>query len=769
MDKEKKKKRGSVLKIIAGVLLLMVAGAMLFASAVFRFDEWRAFDPELIQNCDRSLLVYDCEGELMCAAGSVKRICVKLDELSINTVNAFISAEDNRFYSHDGIDLYRVLGAAWADIKAGSYVQGASTISQQLIKLSHLSSEKTLDRKLEEAVLAFELEQKFSKDDILEMYLNYVYFGGGYYGIEAAALGYFGVHAAELSTAQAAQLAGILKSPSSYAPHIDAEASIARRNNVLRLMNEYGYIDAGELAEALAEESVILRGFPNERSCFADAAIDEAAKLLGMDRSSLLVSGMRIYTTADSKMDELCALLMSDDSAYPDENAQGALAVLRADGSVAAMIGGRGIYEGGSLNRAADIERQPGSLIKPVLVYAPALQIGGYTAATLLNDEPTVFGDYAPRNSDGKYYGTVTLRQAVERSLNIPAVSVLADIGLPNAIMFASRMGVSFEGEKPGLALALGGFTHGVSPLEMAGAYTAIANGGVYIKPTTIERICGADGEVVYERSVSGERVMSEANAYILTSMLKSAAKVGTGRRLSVTGLPIAAKTGTSVDGSGVRDAWCAAYTSEYVAVCWMGTDSSASGSLPEDAVGGSYPAELLRRLFAGVYENRQCPDFCRPPEVEETEIDVFDAERGRICAAGEYTPEEYRETEYFLYGTEPLQESGYWQLPTPPRELGWSMNSAGEPVISFVAESSIFCYRVMRRSSDGAEECIAEFKGRLGCLSIADGTAKPGAMYAYRVVALHPDMKENGSPMQSAPSREICVTVPYVPARDTG
>lgn len=769
MEKENKKKRGSALKIIGAAVLLILAGLMIFASAVFRFDEWHRLDPEQIRNCERSLLVYDSEGGLICAAGSVKRIPITLSELSDTTLKAFISAEDNRFYSHDGIDLYRVLGAAWADIKAGGYVQGASTISQQLIKLSHLSSEKTLDRKLEEAVLAMELEHSFDKDEILEMYLNYVYFGGGYYGIEAASLGYFGKHASELTAAQAAQLAGILKSPTAYAPHIDADASLARRNNVLRLMNKYGYIDSGELAAALAEESVLCRAFPNERSCFADAAIDEAAELLGMDRSSLLASGMRLYTTVDSAMDKRCSELLSDDSAYPDENAQGALAVLRNDGSVAAMTGGRGSYEGGSLNRAEDIERQPGSLIKPVLVYAPALQLYGYTAATLLKDEPTAFGDYAPRNSDGRYYGTVTLRQAVAKSLNIPAVSVLADIGLPNAIMFASRMGVSFEGEKPGLALALGGFTHGVSPMEMAGAYTAIANGGVYIKPTTIERICTADGETVYERSVSGERVMSSANAYILTSMLQSVAAEGTGRRLASAGLPIAAKTGTAVDDNGVRDAWCAAYTSEYVAVCWMGTDSSASGSLPEDAVGGSYPAELLGKLFSGIYENKPCPDFERPSNVEEISIDTFDAERGRICLAGGNTPPEYCEREYFISGTEPKLTSGYWQLPKPPAEFGWSMNSAGEPVISFVAESSIFTYRVMRRASDGSEECIGEYSGRLGCLSCADKSAEPGAMYSYCIVALHPDIKQNGSPILSAPSKEMIVTVPYVPVRKAG
>ncbi len=770
MDREiKKKRRRSGLKICLGILLLIIAGLLIAASAVFKFDEWHGFDPKLILDCDRSLLVYDSDGGLICAAGAVKRIRVGLEELSPSTVNAFISAEDNRFFKHEGVDLYRILGAAWADIKAGGYVQGASTISQQLIKLSHLSNEKTLDRKLEEAVLAHELEMNFSKDEILEMYLNYVYFGGGYYGIEAASLGYFGRHASELSTAQAAQLAGILKSPSVYAPHIDLEASLARRDSILRKMHENGYLNDSELSQALGEECVILREFPAERTCFIDYAVREAAELLDMDVDELTKSGMKVYTTLDSGLSELCSELMNDDTSFPAENAQGALAVLRSDGSIAAMLGGRGAYESGSLNRAVDIERQPGSLIKPVLVYAPALQCRGYTAATLLVDEPKSFGDYSPRNSDGKYYGVVTLREAVTRSLNIPAVSVLADVGLPNAVMFAQRMGISFEGESVGLALALGGFTHGVSPIEMAGAYCAIADGGVYIKPTAIERIISADGRLIYDRSLSGERVMSRENAYILTSMLQSVAAEGTGKRLAATGLGIAAKTGTAVDAGGVRDAWCAAFTSEYTAVCWMGTDNAASGSLPEDAVGGSFPAVLLGKVFEGIYHDRACPDFEKPEDVEECTIDTYAASENRIYLANELTPLEYARKEYFISGTEPKGVNGYWREPLPPSELGWSINSAGEPVISFTAESFIFSYRLLRRSPDGSETLLAEFSGRSGYMSYTDKSALPGAMYSYYIVALHPEIKQNGTPMMSAPSRELCVIVPFVPLNMAG
>jgi len=757
------KRPHSVLKICLGVLLLIFAGLMIAASAIFRFDEWHSLDPSLIKNCERSLLIYDSESNLVCAAGDTKRIWVDIDSLSQTTVNAFIAAEDTRFYSHDGIDLYRIFGAAWADIKAGGYVQGASTISQQLIKLSHLSSEKTLDRKLEEAVLATELEGRFSKDEIMEMYLNYVYFGGGYYGIEAAALGYFGCSASELTAAQAAQLAGILKSPSAYAPHLDKEASIGRRNNVLRLMRDNGFLDGAEYSAALAEESILKNGFPNERTCYIDYAIDEACALLGVDAETLMHSGMSIYTALDSGLDSACRELMRTDECFPSEGSQGALTVVGSDGSIKAMCGCRGEYAAGSLNRAANIERQPGSLIKPILVYAPALESRRYTAATVLSDEPKSFGSYTPRNSDDKYYGAVTLRRAVTGSLNVPAVSVLADVGLPNAVMFAQRMGISFEGEKMGLALALGGFTHGVSPLEMAGAYAAIANGGVYIRPRCIVKVLDANGNTEYERRLYGERVMDEGTAYILTSMLQGVAIEGTGRRLAETGLKLAAKTGTSVDDNGVRDAWCAAYSKEYTAVAWMGTDSAENGSLPDNAVGGNHTALLLAKVFEHIYKGRDCPDFTMPDNVTECIIDCYAVSSGEVYTASELTPAEYTRTEYFIKGTEPQASNGYWDMPTPPTELGWSIGSNGKPIISFTAESRLLTYVVTRRDPGGAETAVAEFSGRSGYLSCEDTTAEPGAIYRYSITAVHPEIKQNGVPLESAPSRELSIVVPYV------
>ena len=257
-DKPRKKKNSLFFTVLKAILLAFALAAtcfvLFFAVSLLKLDAWKEFDPENILGAPETLILYDKDdNEALRLHAAEDRVSVSISEVPKHMRMAFISAEDARFYEHPGVDLIRIAGAAWQDIKAGSYVQGASTITQQLIKLSHLSADKTISRKLEEAVLAYQMEKKYSKDEILEMYLNYVYFGRGYYGVEAAALGYFGTHASELSIAQAATLAGILKSPTNYAPHLKPDDCLRRRNNIISLMHEYGYISQEECDAAVAE------------------------------------------------------------------------------------------------------------------------------------------------------------------------------------------------------------------------------------------------------------------------------------------------------------------------------------------------------------------------------------------------------------------------------------------------------------------------------------------------------------------------------------
>lgn len=762
MYKTDAKRRGiaAVFKVASGAVLLLLSVLLIITPSCFGFENWRELDPEIITDRSGTLCVYDKDGQLISVLGNRKRIPIEIETLNKYTVDAFVAAEDTRFYTHKGVDLYRIFGAAWADIKAGGYIQGASTISQQLIKLSHLTSEKTMGRKLEEAVLAMKLERRFDKDEIMEMYLNYVYFGGGYYGIEAASLGYFGVHASELSAAQSALLTGILKSPSAYSPHLDLDASVSRRDHILALMRDGGYISDEEMTAARKEKCVLSSALPSERNSLIDHAIREAAGVIGKTEQELTSGGYSLYITEDSGIMNICERLMSDGGLFPSDNAQAAMVVIGKKGRIEAMIGGRGKYDPSGINRAAEAERQPGSLIKPILVYAPALEYYGYNAASVLNDEPTSFGDYTPRNSDEKYYGKVTLRTALMRSLNVPAVKVFSDIGIPSGVMFAEKLGIDFQNEQLGLSLALGGFTHGVTPLEMAGAYSAFPNGGVYIKPSSVDKIIDGKGRVVYERRIAGERVMSPENAYIMTSMLMSAAEEGTGKRLRETGLPLAAKTGTSIDENGVRDAWCAVYTGEHTAVIWMGTDDSSEGSLPKEAVGGNNTAVILGKLFSAIYDGKDCPEPDLPDGVERIAIDVSGIEDGKVYLAGESTPVENAVMEYFVSSDTGLVPNPESQVPDPPGDLGWSISAEGLPVISFRSENDFFVYSILRGSPYGKETTICEITGKEGYLNYTDRDVQRGASYTYRVIAYNPG--SDGKRLASEPSRKMRVVIPF-------
>lgn len=770
MEAISRKNKGGILRALRWVLLLMVLavlGFVLFMAAqLWDLDAWQDFDPANILGAQQSLILYDGEnGEILRLHDKEDRVSIPLSDVPDLVQKAFISAEDARFYEHPGVDVIRIVGAAWADIKAGGYVQGASTISQQLIKLSHLTADKTISRKLEEAVLACQMETRYSKDEILEMYLNYVYFGGGYYGIEAAALGYFGVHAKDLSVAQGAMLAGILKSPSNYAPHLDFEASLARRDTVLSLMAEYGYLDDQGLADAKGETMVILHdGTASEegRNYYVDAALQDAMEILQIDSETLLSGGYRIYTAMDSAIQNQCEAIFQQDDLFPGD-AQGAIVVQEAGtGLIRAMVGGRGAYDTAmAFNRATDIRRQPGSVIKTVIAYAPALEGYGYTAATMLLDEPTTFAEYSPRNFGNKYYGWVTLREAVTRSLNVPAVKVLSDIGVSAGKAFAQSCGIPFDPQDTSLTLALGGFTYGVSPLQIAGAYAAFASQGIYNTPTCIQRITDSAGKELYVYEPENRRVMSEQNAYILTSMLQSAIQEGTGHRLKDLDIPLAGKTGTVGEGEGNRDAWMACYSADYAAAVWIGYDTSQDGALPQDATGGKYPALILEQLFQGLYQDRAPKEFSMPSGVNAYKLDKRTLEMfHEPVLATALTPSSAIQTEVFVEGTQPTAQSSYWVVPSPPGEFRVYLGGDGKPQIAFTGRESFAQYQLYRQKGTESPQLIKTWDGK-GAVTYGDDSALPGCTYTYYILPVHQEMNVGGEQVKGPATKKVTVTTP--------
>ena len=753
-------------RFLRAVLLLIFTPLLFGAVWLFSQDAWHMLDLEKIYASEETLLVKDRDGTVVSRLYlHENRVSIGLDALPDHVKNAFLAAEDARFYSHPGFDLIRIAGAALNDLRAGSYVEGASTITQQLIKLTHLSSEKTLDRKVDEAILSYRLEQLLSKDEILACYLNRVYFGGGYYGIEAAAEGYFGVHASELTLAESALLAGVLKSPATYAPHLRPEASVGRRGVILDLMVEYGMVDANAAAEAKAEPLVLIADTAKQKhDSYIDLALTEACRLLNFDLDTLLVSGLTIETAMDPNAQRIAENAFRNDAYFPtyeDESAEGALVLIDAKtGGVSAIMGGRNSEPALGFNRATRIRRQPGSAIKPILVYAPALE-SGCTAASMLLDDAVDFGDYTPKNANGRYSGWVTMREAVTRSLNIPAVLLFRDLGVERCKSFAARFGIPFEVRDDSLTLALGGFTYGVSPYRLCGAYAALASGGIYRAPFVVTRITDRAGTELFRHEPEEMRVMSEGNAFVLTSLLVNVAKTGTANLLSSIPIPLAAKTGTVGDETGNRDIWLACYNPDYAAVVWMGFDDAENGRcLPKDCGGGTFPAMLLSEVFSALYPDRNAPDFAVPDSVVSVVLDRATLENDHVAVlAGSLTPQDQTISEYFVRGTEPKTVTEYWQIPDPPTDLTVTLtNDVAE--IAFTPPSRYMSYRLYREDSDGFSILLTTVENAAYPVHFSDPVDQLNGSYAYYVVPVHPSLLIDGTPVcgRSSAKRMIFV-----------
>lgn len=755
------------------LLTLTLAAAAFFVSYLMGLSEWKEFDPGKIKEMQLTLLIYDKNGvETASLYNTENRIYLPIETIPNHVKNAFVAIEDSRFYQHNGVDIIRIAGSLLEDLKSGSLKQGASTISQQLVKNTSLTGAKTISRKLQEAVMAYKLEQVYSKDKILEMYLNFIPFGKGAFGIEAASKAYFGTNAQSLSLAQAAMLAGLIKAPSYYAPHLDLQKSIKRRNLVLSEMERQGYISEQELKKARMEPVVLAQQNKFNYGYFIDMVLSEAESLLGVDSEQLLIGGYRIYTTLDQSLQTTLELLYEDENNFPansqdGEQCQSAFVVLDSKKSeIRALLGGRSYQTRRGINRAIDIKRQPGSTIKPVLVYAPAIERLHYLPTTLVLDEKEDFDGYVPKNFTDNYQGWVTMRQAVENSLNLPAVRILSKVGVSPAKLFAANVGIPFENQDNGLTLALGGFTKGVSPLCIAGAYTPFANGGSYALPYCITKIENGGGEVLYQKADARVCVISDKTAFLMTSMLKSAVESGTARRVHVNGVDIAAKTGTTSAGTAEgenRDIWTVAYNSDYTMCCWMGFDNTSQlHCLPAQTTGGTYPAELVRKMFGKIYSGTQAPGFIKPDGIIEAKIDLKSiSNENKPMLASAFTPDKQTAIEYFFEESAPTEYTNYWSVPVAPDEIDVFHGDGGYPNICFVPLEEHVIYRLMRRDiKEGNCIVIGEYSGTVSSVSMSDFTAEYGHEYEYYILPVHPEITIKGERLCGQPSKAVRIVV---------
>lgn len=740
--------------VLLFLLIALLCTGAFAASYLCSLDIASKLDPQKIYGVAQSTLVYDKDGNVAANIhGTEDRVWLSLDQIPENMKNAVIAAEDVRFYSHNGVDVKRIFGALWQDLKAGSLDQGASTLTQQLIKNSMLSREKTFSRKIEEALLSIELERRYTKDEILEMYLNYNYFGAGAYGIEAAAQTYFGVSARALSLDQCALLAGILKSSANYAPHRKPENALKRRNLVLSQMEKYGYITAEQAANAKAQPLTLhMAQQTNAYGWYVDQSLEEAAEKLGISYDDLHKGGYRIYTAMDSKLQAAAEALFSEEANFPKAAKDGtlpqaALCVVRpGTGQICAMVGGRKYEVQRGLNRAANVRRQPGSVTKPLIVYAPALESGLYTAASVLNDEPMDFDGYKPKNFGNKYYGKVTLRTAVAKSLNVPAVSIVNTLGVETVQAFAQKAGLPLTDSDAGLSMALGGLKSGFSPMEIASGYAMVADGGMYHAPHTVLRIENSAGTLLYQAEETGTRAMSQDNSFILTDILRSTVEEGTGKKLAVLHVPLAGKTGTNdYEGVGNRDIWCAAYNPDFAAVVWMGYDETDKAHcLPASATGGSYPAKLLQVLYAAYYEGQTGPWFAQPPTVEKVNFVKSALNKGETVLAKE-TDDKDVYSEYIAQ----KQAAAMKQTTYGAAVLQFSVacNAEGKPVLTFLPSSAIARYQVIRQT--GQTETVLDTLSYAMQISYTDRTAPMEQPVQYYIRPVDSEGRPTGTPSQ--------------------
>ncbi len=577
-------------------LIIIVLSLFLVMSAYLTFVAKTSNVKDLKARLEQPTLVYDHKGKSAGSLYSQKGTYVSLNKISSNVSNAVLSTEDRNFYHEHGFSVKGLARAAYLLVKnkvlGRDYISGGgSTLTQQLVKNAFLTQQQTFSRKAEEIFISIEVENQYSKKDILTMYLNNAYFGHGVWGVQDAAKRYFNVNASQLTVPQAATLAGMLTSPGIYDPVDHPKLAKERRNLVLDLMVENKKLTQVQANAYKKVPLTVEDGYSNSNTYkypyYFDAVISEAIKDYGLTEKEVMNNGYKIYTTLDQGQQEAMQDTYDNDNNFPSTKADGtivqsaSIAVNPKTGGVTAVVGGRGTHVFRGYNRATQMRRQPGSTIKPIAVYTPAL-LHGYFYDSTLQDKLQSYGTnkYTPKNYDNTYSGSVPMYKALYESLNAPAVWLLNKIGVDTGYKMAQKFGLPVVKGDKNLALALGGLTDGVSPQQMARAYAVFASGGEL--PTThyITKIVDASGKVVKRKNkLTTKRIISKKVANTMTSMMIGVFKHGTGKNAAPSGYTIAGKTGTTNSGltndDNDRDKWIIGYTPDVVVVTWEGYDTT--------------------------------------------------------------------------------------------------------------------------------------------------------------------------------------------------
>ncbi len=714
--KRKKKKSPARLffaKVFVIVLIVAALAASILAGAAMGFID---NSMDLIAeeyNLDFASIIYYIDKETNQPIEfdrihrSENRVWVDIENVPENLVNAFIAIEDERFREHKGVDLKRTFGAflQWV---TGNDSYGGSTITQQLVKNITGDKDRSPTRKIQEIIRAINLEKKMSKDQIIEMYMNTIYFGSGCHGVQSAANYYFSKDVKDLTLEQCASIAGIVKAPTTYNPSTNYENNKSRQEVILNQMAKLGYISQKECDAAKARALNIKLGKVRSedgtviQSYFTDTVIEDVVRDLMIKENiseseatnRLFTGGFKIYSTVDPKVQDAIDNVYENTGNFPGapgNKAQSAMVVMDPyTGHIKGIAGGIGqksVNRG--FNMATMAKRQPGSAIKPLAVYAPAIEYNVITPATIVNDSHLKIGDWEPKNSGGKYSGKLAARKHLERSNNIPAVKIMKELTVDTSFDFLTKKlgfttlvaGETRNGKlvsDKSLSTALGGLTDGVTVKEMTAAYATFVNQGQYNTPVTYTKVLDANGKIVLENKVQNKRAMSDRTAYIMQNMLTGVVRSGTGTSASLGSIYTGGKTGTT---NGNKDRWFMGFTPNYVAGVWMGYE------IPKAMSGSNLCTRVFRSVMTEIHKGETIKTIQKPSGLVSRSICQISG-----CVAAE-TCQDVR-TDYFKSGTQPMKyceshenqevaptEDETQDPATTPEGTGDQLNESGTPV----------------------------------------------------------------------------------------
>lgn len=713
--------------VVSSILVLVLAtGGILVIYYLNSLPTLEELTPSPIAQTSK---VYALDGSLVTEFHAEEnREIISFHQMSQFIKDAIVAVEDKRFYEHEGVDYVRIIGAFIADLRAGELAEGASTITMQYIKNIYFTPEKTFRRKINEALIAVQLERNYTKDKILEMYLNTIYFGSGAYGIQKASKVYFGIDADELTLSQAALLAGLVRIPEVYSPFNDIEKSEERRNVVLKLMYNQGYIDTDQYLDALAEPVVINQdqayGSEIASSRTAPYFIDYVKQNLYDKKFTdydVFKGGLRIYTTLDLEMQEKAEDAIKKIFPEDPEPSYSLVSVDPDNGYIYALIGGKD-YSTSKFNIATQGKRQPGSVFKTLVLtesvltnFSPKNTFNPNGPITIDMEEGP---DWEVHNYNDQTFGVeeMSVVDATVHSVNVVYAQLMMKIGAENVENLCNDMEIYDVGNNP--SIAIGGLTYGITPLDMSKVFSTLASGGIYRPPVCILKITDYQGNVLYEydpdKNESIHRVFEEPVSYHVTQILEKVIESGTGKGADI-GRPAAGKTGTTENNV---DAWFAGYTPDLVTVVWMGHPEASEPMEPINGrvlVGGTYPADIWREFMNSALENTPVSDF-KKPEKELIDIETC-SDSGLLTTF--WCPEDSVEWHIFIEGQEPDDICDVHNKVEVPDVVGKSYEDAKQILedLYFVAEEThgfneIYNKNIIFRQNPGAGEIIESLTG---------------------------------------------------------